>query len=326
MSSFFYQLCTCFTCVLICMLAAGCKTAPCQLEPKIVYCPTERHISSLPSAFDRLSKEDLRQEWAKELFIGLNFADEMDLYRAITAFKRALIILPKSKAERRSQIEYNILLCYYLGQKYQEALVYYSSTSLDSVSNEFPSYRDLLILLFDCYRRTGQEERAELTREMLDAFDPAAAEQLLLSTAFTTGDLCFMEQFAASETCNVPMQDAVTDFLNTYSTEKLSVSKAKTLNALLPGAGYYYVGQKNAAITSFIINGLFTWATYAFIKNGYTAAGLITASLETGWYIGGINGAGLAANEYNERLYEKTAKEAMIQNRLFPVLMFHKSF
>jgi hypothetical protein len=304
-----------------CLMTTGCKTSPCNLEPTIVYVPTERQISSLPSPFDKLSKEELRQEWAKETYIGLNFANELDLYRAITAFKRALILLPASKADRRLQIEYNIFLCYYFGQKYQEALLYYDSSHLGTAACEFPPYRDLLIVLFDCYYQTGQEEKAELIREKLHGFDPTAADQLLLSTSIQEANFCLLDELKSS-ICD----DSIDMFLTDYNLKALSVSKAKTLNALLPGAGYYYVGQKNAAATSFLINALFAWGTYAFIKNGYYAAGIITASLESGWYIGGINGAGLAANEYNERLYETSAKNVMIDNKLFPVLMLKASF
>ena len=61
-------------------------------------------------------------------------------------------------------------------------------------------------------------------------------------------------------------------------------------------------------------------------NQGNIAAGLITASFETGWYFGGINGAGLAAQEFNQRMYEVNTKEIMFQNRLFPIFHFTKSF
>lgn len=302
-------------------MLTGCKTSPCNLEPIIVYAATERQVASMPTPFDKLSKEELKQEWARELYIGLNFANELDLYRAITAFKRALILLPASKSDRRLQVEYNILLCYYFGQKYREALSYYDSSHLDSVACDFPPYQDLLIVLFDCYYQTGHEEKAELIKEKLHTLDPSITDRLLLSTSLQEANFCLINELKTT-ICD----DSIDVFLADYELKALSVNKAKTLNAVFPGAGYYYVGQKNAATTSFLINALFIWGTYAFIKNGYYAAGIITASLESGWYIGGINGAGLAANEYNQRLYETNAKDVMIKNNLFPVLMLETSF
>ena len=96
---------------------AGCSRAASDFEPKIIYTPTEQHIAKLASPFEKLSKAELQQEWAKELYIGLHFGNELDLYRAITAFKRALILLPQTHKERKIQLEYYIFLSYYLGQK-----------------------------------------------------------------------------------------------------------------------------------------------------------------------------------------------------------------
>lgn len=307
--------------IFACLLMAGCRTAPCVLEPNIVYTPCKKQISSLPSPFDKMTNAELKQEWAKEVFIGLHFANDLDLFRAITSFKRALILLPNSKQDRRLQIEYNILLCYYLGQKHQDALCYYTESHLDTANASFPSFRDLLIVLYDCYYQTSQPEKAELIRKKLLEIEPETADRLLLSVSILEADFCLIEEMK-EHLC----RESMDQFLIDYSLQKLSVDKAKTLNALFPGAGYYYVGQKNAAVTSFLVNALFTWGAYSFFKNGYIAAGLITASLESGWYIGGINGAGLAANEYNQRIYETAAKEMMIKNQLFPVLMLEASF
>ena len=48
-------------------------------------------------------------------------------------------------------------------------------------------------------------------------------------------------------------------------------------------------------------------------KEGFSSlvAGIFTASLEAGWYLGGINGAGLSAKIYNDRLYSELGKEAL---------------
>ena len=96
--------------------------------------------------------------------------------------------------------------------------------------------------------------------------------------------------------------------------------------SFFPGAGYLYVGQRRAAVTSFLINTLFILATIRFFEREDYAAGIITAGFEAGWYFGGINGAAGAAREYNERLYERHAKDTMVQGELFPVLMFTKGF
>ena len=104
------------------LVCTACQTQCCKIEPEICYIPRAQLIQDLPSPFEKLTRTEIRQEWGKELYVGLTFAHEMDLYRAITAFKRALIFLPSDNPSRRLQIEYSIFLCYYLGQKYQDAL------------------------------------------------------------------------------------------------------------------------------------------------------------------------------------------------------------
>ncbi len=44
------------------------------------------------------------------------------------------------------------------------------------------------------------------------------------------------------------------------------------------------------------------------------------------WYFGGIYGAGLAAKEYNKSLFECSAEETKIENKLFPILMIQTTF
>jgi hypothetical protein len=305
-------------------LCTACRTiTPCsQIEPEICYFPRAQLIQDLPSPFEKLSRDELRQEWGKELYVGLSFAHEMDFYRAITAFKRALIFMPQDNLTRRLQIEYSIFLCYYLGQKYQDALDTYEQGKLYHVTETFPAYKELLIMLFDCYQKTDQAQKGDRIHQWLYQCDAETANRLLLSNSLQTADIENIYAFAPSH----PNEDCIKAFADDYLCAKKSVQTARTLNALLPGAGYFYVGLKKTAMTSFIINALFIGATYYFIKNNNIPVGIVTASLESGWYIGGINGAGLAANEYNQHLYEVNAKEIMAQNCLFPVLMLQKSF
>jgi hypothetical protein len=308
--------------ILALLFLSSCTPNCSKIEPEISYVPPVRLIQSLPSPFAKLTKEELRQEWGKQLFIGLNFANDLDLYRAITAFKTALIFIPASLKERRLQIEYCIFASYYFGQKYPEAIETFSYGGLSSVMMDFPAYKELLIMLYDCYQHTGQTEHFDKIFQTLEEYYPETAASLALSTALQQGDIDLAGALATS----TPNKNDILGYLDRYESTAKSVKKAKTLNALLPGAGYYYVGQKKAALTSFIINALFIGATYCFVRNHNIPAGIATASLEAGWYIGGINGAGLAAKEYNQRLYEVNTKELLLQQRLFPILLLEKTF
>lgn len=304
------------------LFLTGCHPKSCVLEPKICYFPTERQFQISPSAFDGLSKEELSQEWGKEMHIAINFARELDLYRAITSFKRSKFLLPPHEIDRRHQLEFYIIQSYYLGKKYCEAINSFEMSHLSSVSTDFPPFRELLIILHDSYLKTEDCENAAKILSLMEKGDPETARDLKLYQVIDEGNIKCISPLSTDH----PNKEALNDFVHTYCCCSKSVRTAQTLNAILPGAGYYYVGQKKSALTSFLINTSFIAATVYFFQEGNYGAGFFTASLEFGWYIGGINGAGLAAKQWNEHLYECHGKELMIQEKIFPVLMFESSF
>ena len=299
---------------------SSCHPKSRVFEPSITFLPNQRSIQNLASAFP--PQESIREDWNKEIFIGNALAKDLDLYRAISSYKRALILMPKNQYSLRLQAEYSLAYCYYLGRRYPEFLETVEFGPLMNVPETFPPFRDLAVMLFDAYEQTEQKERACRIHKMMQTVDPATADQLSLYSNLKAGNLsCAMPQIT-SNTCS----DTMLPYLSVYQAGKKSVSKAQLLNAVLPGAGYYYVGQQKSAVTSFLLNALFIAATVQFAERGYVPAAIITGSFELGWYVGGINGAGLAAKEYNERLYELQVKEMMIHHRLFPVLMLKTAF
>lgn len=304
-------------CPLLCafsLLVGGCTPKSYDLEPRISFTPDARQIARMESGFPPLELEERKEAWSKELVIGNALARELDLFRAITAFKRAKILLPIDRPERRLQLEYAIVLCYYLGNKWQDVVCYFEDSELVDAPLDFPALDELLLILYDSYSHLSQLDRAEAYWNLLHQRDAQKADQAKLSQAFLHADLCAIQN---SESAS---------FVSEYCHCAKSVSKAQTLNALLPGAGYWYVGQTKSAFTSFALNTITTAAVYHFFKHKNYGAGLLFTSLEFGWYFGGINGAGLQAKEYNERLYERIACPYMVKERLFPILMFEKAF
>lgn len=287
---------------------AGCHRHCEDLEPKICYAVQDKYLKNLKSAFTPLSPIDKHSDWGKEYAIGLSFAKELDLYQAITAFKRANILLSDEK--KRLQVEYEILLCYYLGKKYEELLSFYEGSSLRIATSDFAAFHDLTIIIYDTYVQLGDDEKAQIMLEYINSLYPEDAKNLTLSTAYINADFC-----------NLPK-----DFVNCFNKEKKSVGLAQGLNALIPGSGYLYLGQKQSALTAFLLNGTFIAAAYHFFDQGHLAAGIIFTSFEAGWYFGGIYGAAQEAKFYNERLYECQATPLMNRDGLFPVFMLKYAF
>ncbi len=304
------------------LLLTGCHPNSGLFEPCFEYTPQKRYLQSLPSAFEPLSSQELQEDWGKEIKIGNALAQDLDLYRAITGYKRATILMPPETSDRRLQADFAMFQSYWMGGKYCEAIEVFEVTPLHTVSSAFPAFRELLVILYDCYLHTQQEEKAHAVIALMERGAPETALDLKLFTAFSNGNLACVQEYAK----NHPGKQEVDSFVEGFHRCKKSVRTAQTLNALLPGAGYWYVGQKKSAVTSFLINTAFASAAYYFIHEGNWGAAAIAASLESGWYFGGINGAGLAARDYNEWLYQASGKDLMIRKKLFPVLMLETSF
>lgn len=310
-----------FVLLLLCVLAA-CTRVPDQIEPALNHSVQDRYLASLPTAFPPLSEEERQQDWGKELLIGRGFSKQLDLYQAITAFKRAEILIGQENRARLLEIQYEIFFCYYLALKWDDVIYTFENSSLKRADVNFPVLHEMLLILYDAYIHVGNEREAQRTLQLICVYFPDEAEKLYLSKALLQGDI---ERVSAISE-QPPSRPYLTEFLETYEAQKKSVSTAQTLNAFIPGAGYFYLGQKQSGLTALLLNGLFIGASIYFFEDGNIPAGVIFTSFEAGWYFGGIYGAGLEAKYYNERLYEGLATPMMNRERLFPILMLNYAF
>ncbi len=299
---------------------SACYKVPNKIEPKLSYNCKAQELKNFSHTFPPLTPSEKKSDWGTEYTIALTFAKKLDLYRAISTFERADILVPAENAERKEAIEYYILLCYYLAQRYDTLLDYFQTSELHHVDKSFLAFEDLLIILYESYLQTGQKEEAVKIQMMIQEHYPETATKLKLSAALIDADFQTLQALEKN-----PSLDFIPPFLDNYESKKKSITKAKLLN-ILPGAGYLYLGQHRSALTAFLINGLFIFATYEFFHNGYTAAAIITLSFEVGWYFGGINGAGEEAKFYNEQLYQKEASALMQKEKLFPFFSLKYTF
>jgi hypothetical protein len=303
-------------------LLSGCYSVPENLEPQISYSVQDTYLKRLPSPFPPLTIAEKKEDWGKEYQIGLHFAHQLDLYQALTAFKRAEILIPKEDASRKLEISYEILLCYYLGNKYSEVIQTFETSDLQFVDTSFPACHDLLVILYESYDKVDNQEKKERTGRLIEQYYPKTEEKLTISSALIHGNI----QTVGTLSKIHPEETYLSDLIRDYDKQKKSIKKAQGLNALLPGSGYLYLGQKQSALTAFLLNGLFIAASYHFFERGHIAAGVIFTSFEAGWYFGGIYGAGEEAKFYNERVYERNVTPMMNQKGLFPVLMLQHAF
>lgn len=292
------------------------------ITPQIHYSVSDWRVQSLPSAFPPLSEEELSHEWAKEYKIGVALAKQLDLYRAVTAFKRADILVSEQQTERKREVQYYTLLSYYLGKRYEDVIDTFHASDLVNVSDSFPVYEDLIIILYESFLQIGENEQAEHLLSIMQHHNQQTASKLKLSKALQKGELFDIVPSSYSPEVSQDNEILMRNFQSLHKSERT----AQSLNALIPGAGYLYVGQKQTALTALLLNGLSIASSVYFFQKGNLPMGILMTSFEAGWYFGGIYGAGMAAREYNERLYENNANQVMRKNELFPVLTLRHAF
>ena len=147
--------------LLLAAVCTGCFPRSQPLKPRMQYVAKKSDLRPLQSPFPALEPHERKTDWGIEYQVGLGFARELDLYRAITSFKRALILLPRSKKERRLELNYHIAHCYFLGDRYDDFLVTVEESDLLQVTPDFPAYQDLLVMLHTAYVATGECDKAE---------------------------------------------------------------------------------------------------------------------------------------------------------------------
>ena len=304
------------------ILVVSCRSSHEKIEPQVQYVMHDNYLKTLPSPFAPLTPVESLEGWGKEYQIGLAFGKQVDLYQAITSFKRAEILVPPSEKERKLEIQYYILFSYYIGEKYQDVVYVFDHSDLRYVDTHFAAFRDLLLIMYDSYQKLGLDSKAQSIRNALQQYYPEDAKKLTISSALFKGNVEEGRELAEE----YPQEKYLQDILVAYDKEKKSIGKAQAFNALLPGAGYLYLGQKQSAITAFLLNGLFITAAYEFFHHGNTAGGIIFTSFEAGWYFGGIYGAAESGKLYNERIYEKITNPVMQKEKLFPVFMIQYAF
>jgi tetratricopeptide (TPR) repeat protein len=299
-----------------CQVPQQCRTGPLVEVPL-----SSRDFDALPSAFAALSGAELASSWGQELKVARHFARDADFYRAITFYKRALFLLPEGEHPRRHEAEFGVVLAYYFGGKYREATRAFESSGLSGINSSFPAFEELLIILIDSYQRLGEEGKALRLQEVLDEASPEIGADLALYHAVSEGCLA-----RAHSSARDVWHEELQELEARVCACRLNPKTAQTLQALLPGAGYWYVGHQQSALTSFLLNASFIAAAAHFIEDENWGAALFTISLEMGWYFGGIVGVGMAANEWNEHWYIDQSRPFLYDRKLSPTLLFEVSF
>lgn len=339
-----------------------------KIHPQLDFAVQDKYLLHLKSVFIPLTTEEKSTRWGIEYQIGMEFAKKLDLYQSITALKRADILIDEKNFQRKAEIQYQIINCYYLAKRYQDVVDSFEESILASTDRNFAAFQDLLVILFESYLQCDNEEHANRVLRSMEKFHPIIAKKLSITSAIIRADFAELSKIskdtstqdaiAAIENPNsqknqdivlvndtekpslsiadlnqlanlhalADSQQAAGEILESYKLKRKSPRIASLLNAVCPGAGYLYIGQKQSAFTAFCLNGLFIGTAAYFFSQGNYGAGIITTGFEAGWYFGGILGAKENTITYNERLFENEAHWQMRDHKLFPILMLQHGF
>jgi hypothetical protein len=262
------------------------------------------------SSFKDLTPEEQKTDWGKELSCAEKHIHELDLFAASLALKRAAILSENCSKERQHEIIYGQIYNYFLSNKYDSVCEVFEKNPFSIRPNSFKAYNDLLVILWTSYLKKGQLNRSDMALKVLERRNPEVASKLVLYKNFMEKDIGKLPKEVQCK----------------YGHASKSPFQAGLLNAILPGAGYLYAGQPQAALTSFSLNALFILATCEFFINDMPVAGVITLGFEGGWYFGGIHGAYHAAKKHNSINYNNIAKDYMLSHKIFPIYTFEYGF
>lgn len=244
----------------------------------------------------------------------LNYADQLfvdqEFYRAITEYRRFIAYFPEE--EKIDEIYLKICNCYYLGERYFDAINWAKKTLAKSSKPSILAQGNLIA--GDSYFALGNYSAAQnfysavLSIEDLD-LDWSDRARLKLG-------ICALREEkwlkASREFASIKSDSQYFRKSQLFSQKALegndlphkSLWLAGALS-LIPGAGYYYAGNKGTALASFIVNSLFIWGTCEAFNKEEKAVGAVIGLFAFGLYSGNIYGSIGSAARYNEQQKEK---------------------
>lgn len=242
-----------------------------------------------------------------QLKIADAFLDEGEYYRAVTEYKRFLILFPNSGTA--DYASFKIGMAYFQGEEYGQAArsflnlrQKYPGCSYTVQAGYLEGISQWKMKNYDSSRKT-LEEIAE--RNPQSEYAPRSLLAICLAA---------LEAFKAEES-----RQALQRFLDRYpehpGKEKVegalvqidrlqklpekSPLLAGIMSALLPGSGYLYAERYGDGITAFVINGLFIAGTLTAVHQAHYALAGIVGGVGTPFYLGNIYGSANAAKKWN---------------------------
>jgi len=235
------------------------------------------------------------------------FMEEGEYYRAITEYKKLLILFPDS--ERADYALFRVGIAYYNGEEYEPSV-----RSFSALRDKYPESSYVPKGYYFEGLGYWKLKRFKEARTAFDALSEDYPRSEHAPLALVAASLVALEEE------NIPLSTERLEWLinrypehpgSTKANEAIPLirqypkfpEKSKTLAAILsaivPGSGYIYAGHLGDGITAFVINALWIAGVATGIHSGYYAVTGIVAGVGLPFYFGNIYGSANAAKKWN---------------------------
>jgi tetratricopeptide (TPR) repeat protein len=235
------------------------------------------------------------------------FLSQGEYYRAVTEYKKFLILFPGSP--KGDYALFSMGMAYFNGQEYNHAVEAFASVVQKyRNSGSAPGagyYEGVSYVKLNMPDMAGRAFDRVVELYPSSGFAPMAiiGKSLLLFDERDTPDSRnALKQYLVNYPNNAKrenVREAIRLLDQTGELPQKSPLLAGVMSAVIPGSGQIYAGHYGDGITSFFLNGLFIAGTVVAIKQeNYAVAGVVGV-IGLPFYAGNIYGAANAAKKWN---------------------------
>jgi outer membrane protein assembly factor BamD (BamD/ComL family)/TM2 domain-containing membrane protein YozV len=235
------------------------------------------------------------------------FMEEEEYYRAITEYKRFLILFPDS--ERADYALLQIGIAYYRGEEFESA-----ARALGTLREKHPGSAYVSKSLYLEGMTYWKAKRYPEAKAVLETVIVVHPESDYAACALAVKSLVYLDSEDIESSryelrrflelhpfhARAPEVREAIVLLDHYERlPRKSPTFAAVLSAIVPGSGYVYAGHVGDGITAFFLNALFIAGTITGIhQENYAVAG-IAGVVGLPFYVGNIYGSANAARKWN---------------------------
>jgi TolA-binding protein len=261
-----------------------------------------------------------------QLKIADAFMEEGEYYRAVTEYKKFLILFPASA--KADYAAFEIGMAYFKGEEYGAAAMSFLALREKYPESSYAVHAGYLEGI--CQWKMKNYDRARVALESLVEQHP--------ESEYAPRSLVVICLAALDENKADVSRQALKRFLDRYpghpgeenvreaaaqidryqELPEKSPVLAGVMSAILPGSGYIYAEHYGDGITAFLINGLFIAGTITAIhQENYAVAGIV-GGVGLPFYLGNIYGSANAAKKWNLGVRNEITRK--IHSTLSPLL------